>query len=287
MLSIMKKYILGLFVWIIWLINFWYCSTVEDLIQVFDSSNDYNISSDYQTLYHLSSSDYWVYCIKANRVSWWTFFNFWYSSRENFINWWDYMTVYLSTNSYHIACFYINQPYVWVWIMPWNQYSQELNISYELFRLDELLAENLPIMTKWECQVEYNLIPVENVDQHYCETNDLCPEQNECVWSWGVSELFINNISHIWAPLINITIPEEFEWDYTWNDEEFDLNVIWYNVDTEYIDWIIRTQNYKPTSEDFTQLVWMLAPYSKYLLFLLFVFIIWAWIKKPFKSKKL
>ena len=113
-----------------------------------------------------------------------------------------------------------------------------------------------------------------------------------CTWSiitWDIqwSALYINQIQHVSAPVINIDIPEEFNWDYTNEDDEFNLSIEWYNVDTEYIDWIIRTQNYKPTTEDFTNLVWMLTPYSKYLLFLLFIFIIWAWLKKPFKSKKL
>lgn len=101
------------------------------------------------------------------------------------------------------------------------------------------------------------------------------------------SALYINDIQHLWKPNIFITIPEEIDWDYTSEWDDFDLDIVGYNVDTEYIDWIIRTQNYKPTTEDFTKLVWLLAPYTKILVFLLFVFLIWAWIKKPFKSKKL
>ena len=132
-------------------------------------------------------------------------------------------------------------------------------------------------MTELECMTDYSLVPVDSV----------------C--SWGVdswdnisrSALFIDDIQHESAPVINITIPEEIDWDYTWNDEEFNIWINWYNVDTEYIDSIIRTQNYKPTSEDFTNLVWTLAPYSKILIFCVFLFIIWAWIKKPFKSKKI
>lgn len=132
-------------------------------------------------------------------------------------------------------------------------------------------------MTELECMTDYSLVPVDSV------------------YSWGVdswdnisrSALYIDEIQHESAPVINITIPEEIDWDYTWNEEWFYIWINWYNVDTEYIDSIIRTQNYKPTSEDFTNLVWTLAPYSKILIFCVFLFIIWAWIKKPFKSKKI
>jgi len=132
-------------------------------------------------------------------------------------------------------------------------------------------------MSELDCMIDYSLVPY------------------DVVCSWGVdswdnvswSALFVDDIQHESAPIINITIPEEIDWDYTWNDEEFNIWINWYNVDTEYIDSIIRAQNYKPTSEDFTELVGVLAPYSKILIFCVFIFIIWARIRKPFKSKKL
>lgn len=132
-------------------------------------------------------------------------------------------------------------------------------------------------MTELDCMLDYSLVPYDSV----CSWNT--------VDSWDVSwsSLYINEIQHLSSENINIVLPEEISWDYTGDEENFYLYVNWYNVDTEYIDSIIRTQNYKPTSEDFTNLVWMLAPYSKYLVFLIFIFIIWAWIKKSFKSKKL
>lgn len=110
---------------------------------------------------------------------------------------------------------------------------------------------------------------------------------SSCSWDIQWSSLYINNIQHLWASSIFVNIPEEISWSYTNENDEFDLDIEWYNLDIEYIDSIIRTQNYKPTSEDFTELVKMLAPYSKILIFCLFMFIIWAWIKKPFKSKKI
>ena len=132
-------------------------------------------------------------------------------------------------------------------------------------------------MSELECMTNYSLVPVDSVVVSW-----------DCLsWDTQWSALYVNEIQHNSAWIINITIPEEISWDYTWDEENFYLYINWYNVNTEYIDSIIRTQNYKPTSEDFTNLIWVLAPYSKYLIFLLFIFIIWAWIKKPFKSKKL
>lgn len=133
-------------------------------------------------------------------------------------------------------------------------------------------------MSELECMTEYSLIPV-----------DSNTTANVLDYSWDIqwSSIFINDIQHNSSENINITIPEEINRDYTWDEENLYIYVNWYNVDTEYIDSIIRTQIYKPSSEDFTNVVWLLAPYSKYLVFLLFVFIIWAWIRKSFKSKKL
>ena len=102
-------------------------------------------------------------------------------------------------------------------------------------------------------------------------------------WDVQWSALFINDIQHIWAPLINITIPEEFEWNYTWSNDEFDLDVVWYNVDTEYIDWIIRTQKTTPDSYDFNNIVSNLIPlFVPWLVIVLFLWFIFRFIKKIF-----
>lgn len=133
--------------------------------------------------------------------------------------------------------------------------------------------------TVW-CKYTVNYITVDiedilswNVDTNYCLENNLCPV-SDC--SWWLSDLFINEIQHPSAPLINITIPEEFDWTYTWDEEEYDVVVNWYNVDTEYIDWIIRNQTTLPDKTDFnkaiSELVPLLVPWLVIILFLYFVF---------------
>lgn len=145
--------------------------------------------------------------------------------------------------------------------------------------------------TSLECQTEYNLIPIEEVDQAYCESNNLCPAwwtPSDCPNVW-VSNLFINDIFHPGAFNIIMNIPEEISRDYAYTNSwyNFNLDIEWYNVDYEKMQSVIDLQSYKPSSEDFTQIVWLLAPYTKIILFFVFLFIIWAWIKKPFKSKRL
>ena len=164
-------------------------------------------------------------------------------------------------------------------------------LSLFYFKQDEWLIP--PIFDSLECQTEYNLIPISSVDQNYCTTNNLCPSCPVCpdtpVWTWGYSQLYINNILHLWAPNIIMNIPDEIDWDYAYTQwwQNMNIDVVWYNVDYEKIDSIVQFQNYKPSSEDFQKIIWLLAPYTKIIVFFVFLFIVWAWIKKPFKSKKL
>lgn len=105
----------------------------------------------------------------------------------------------------------------------------------------------------------------------------------DIIWEWDWSALFINWIQHVWAPLINITIPEEYNRNYTWTEEVFDLSVDWYNVDYEYIDNIINTQNSKPNSNDLTIIISQLIPlFVPWLCIILLLYFIYIFIKKIF-----
>lgn len=163
-------------------------------------------------------------------------------------------------------------------------------VYWDYFILNDLLATTLPVYTSLECQQAYSLIPISSVDQNYCITNNLCPSCPSCPSWWsGRSNVYINDILHVWAPNIVMNIAEEIDWDYEytawWNN--MNIDVVWYNVDYEKIGEIIDNQNYKPSSEDFKNILWILAPYTKIIVFFVFLFLVWAWIKKPFKSKKL
>lgn len=295
MLSIMKKILLSLFVWLIWLLNFWYCDLLTTELSNWTFTQWTNVVL-YQSL-----SPWKSYCISINRsscmftqisyisiwVPWWNWANYNVVTPQ----WW-------TVSLWKYLCFY-NYVNNWTNLIVTTNWQWSCTNSYSLLEVWNFTdwsssCPDCPVCddpyTSLECQTEYSLIPISTVDENYCVDNLLCPSSDcsVCPWSWdNWSALYINDIQHLGKPIINITFPDYLDWDYTSTWDIFNLDIVWYPVDTEYIDWIIRTQNYKPTSEDFTQLVWMLAPYSKYLLFLLFIFIIWAWIKKPFKSKKL
>ena len=137
--------------------------------------------------------------------------------------------------------------------------------------------------TSLQCQTNYSLIPVSSVDSNYCTNNNLCPV---CpVWSGGVSSLYINDILHIGSPFIYMTIPQELSWDYEYTQwwTNMNIDIEWYNVDYEYMDWVVDIQNYKPNSEDLTSLVSSVLPlFVPWLVIILFLYFIFRFIKKVF-----
>lgn len=169
----------------------------------------------------------------------------------------------------------------------------------------------------WYC-VDNNLCPVASCDysEYESQINSLSWSLNSCqnsLWASSISlascqnslnsclsancpsvwvsrsSLFINDIQHLWASNIYMTIPEEFDRDYSYSNswESMEIDIEWYNVDYDKINWLVSLQSYKPTSEDFTKLVSNLWGYFKILVFLLFAYILIKWIKNIFKSKKL
>lgn len=151
----------------------------------------------------------------------------------------------------------------------------------------------IPKFTSLQCQTEYSLIPISSVDQNYCTSNNLCPSSDCPSYSWDltlwVSNVWINDLFHPWAYNIVMNIADEIDRDYAYTNswQNLNIDVVWYNVDYEAMQSVIDQQNYKPTQEDFNNLIAVLWPYSKIIIFFVFLFIVWAWIKKPFKSKKL
>lgn len=160
----------------------------------------------------------------------------------------------------------------------WSQYSLNPSVS-SCPTCDEKL-------TSFQCQQEYNLIPIEDVDQNYCEINNLCP-----AWSWSVecpnewfSRLSINWIDQDQSLLYQVNIPDYLSYDFIhYSDQISDLNLNGYNEDQDYIQWIIDVQNYKPTSEDFTSVFMNIIPYMKIIIFVLFLMLVWKMLKKVFK----
>ena len=207
------------------------------------------------------SSDYDFYCfIRLDRNNWaqYSFDNSTWYNWPNYNVYCDNRPVYIKSN--HMLFYYYK---FWQGMIP-SQY------------------------TSLECQTVYNLIPIESVDQNYCTTNNLCPSQ-ECpdvpVYTWDISQLYINNVLHIWASTILMDIPDEIDWDYEytmwWN--VMNIDIVGYNVDYDKINEQINLQNFKPSSEDLSQVVsWIIPLFVPWLCIILLLYFIFKFIKKIF-----
>ena len=193
----------------------------------------------------------------------------------------------------------------------WSNSSFDLSCTFVWDTIKNSVSCD-PQYTSEECQTEYSLVPssdlsscnsnlsgcMTNLDNYASSLNTCSSNLNNCntslsscmssncpVSSWNISwsSLFINNIQHLGAPIIDITIPEEFDWDYVSTDEEFILDIEWYNVDTEYMDWIITTQTTLPNEIDFNNLISSVIPlFIPWLVVILFLYFIFRFIKKIF-----
>lgn len=124
-----------------------------------------------------------------------------------------------------------------------------------------------------------------DITQQYCVSNNLCPSSDCPIYTWDSqwSALFINDIQHQGAWIIDITIPEEISWDYSNENDTFSLDVEWYNVDPDYINAIIWTQTYTPDSKDFSKVVSEIIPlFVPWLVVILFLYFVFRFIKKIF-----
>lgn len=263
------------FFWIVGLlfsISFWYCENVSNLLDILKDDTQ-TLSEWFNVIYTVSSDDYWVYCLNLYYMN---------SNPRDHIQFlmnntpslfdWNHLNIFYDQVP-STVCIRVNQPYLYLY----NPNGYSFDVSYKIYRLDVLLNTEIPVYDSLQCQQEYWLIPIEDVNSEYCVENNFCP-----ITSWW-SSLFINEIEHPSAPLINITIPEEFDWTYTWDEEEYNVDIKWFNVDTEYIDWIIRNQTTLPNKTDFNNtisgLIPLLVPWLVIIMFFIFIF---RFIKKLF-----
>ena len=170
------------------------------------------------------------------------------------------------------------------WVSVHNNKSSYCEWVYMFFDWDTFDIE----MSSLDCQTQYNLIPISSVDQNYCTTNNLCPSSScpVCpVGSWWVSSLYINDILHVGAPFIYMTIPQEIGWDYEYTQwwTNMLIDVEWYNVDYDKIEDIVNTQSYTPDEYDLNSIITNVIPlFVPGLVIILFIYFIFRLIKKIF-----
>lgn len=236
-----------------------------------------------------------------------TYSTLWYPSDNwyvcfNIRDWWWNSRMVISFNGYnnrrYITDYVYTRDLFWCFWYATNWWNYTLNITDENWAwltfvidlyylpMDYSITSWNPWYTSLQCQTEYNLIPIESVDSNYCTTNNLCPVCPSCpVWSWSLSNVYINNILHVGAPNIIMNIPEEIDWDYAytqwWNN--MNIDIVWYNVDYEKMQEVIDIQNYKPWSEDLNNVITSVVPlFVPWLCIILLLYFIFRFIKKVF-----
>lgn len=250
----MRKFLLSILVSIIWLVSFWYC---------------------YISIPTSISLPWWetIDVVKWDCFRW-----------QNSSAWWN-LSLYLSDGTLVHTSIWFNNTSMMCATDTWYVYNKSSTaIWLYYYNVQELIiCPSCTNYTSEECQQEYSLMPINSCNSEYCWLNWLCPENTGDV----MSQLYINGIEHLSAPMINITIPMEIQrnYEYTWvNEDIFDLDIWSQQGDENYIQWIIDVNSYRPTSEDFTQtFVWWLMLIFPYIIITAVILFIWRFIRKIFK----
>ena len=284
----------------------WYISDYIPWNILFSWSKSFS-SAWYSNMFNYWDYGAWTYCLKFSSTSPQTlsmwFANGWTTAPTNLYS--------LYNDQYwNWICLYWNKPYLNVKLN-----SSSNTIDYEVYKLTDLLDSqfNCPVSSwvgsscnTWAILSWYIL--ESSINQSYCLNNWLCPscptiDEEYCinnfnlispsscpVCSGGVSNwssLWINNIQHLGASNIYMSIPEEISRDYSYSNswEIMEVDVEGYNVDYDYINNVVEIQKYKPSDEDFNNIVWILAQYMPIIVIFIGLLFLYKLLKKPFKSK--
>lgn len=253
--------------WLVWIVLgiFWLISfSSADFTNILSKAHAWitlggSTSDVHYTLpYSISNNSFICFRPSNNKVTCsFTWFSFWWGLKD-FCYYYTWPTINLdlycsNTNSSNSFLYHFHFSNPVLWDCP---ECEECETCPEINTWDIL---------SWSC------------DTNYCVENDLCPVAS------NFSQLFINDIEHQSAPLINITIPYEYTWDSSVNSWQFDLVISWQNVDYDYIDNIVRTQNSKPSTEDFNNIItWLIPLFIPWLVIILFIWFVFKFIKKIF-----
>lgn len=240
--------------WNFWTITSWSCQWLTWRVESFYAWSNYTFSKLY-----------------LRNLFWSNIYLDWFISCDVTFSWsWDDLEIYV-----------------------WNQTLDLLTIFNTWYCTSNNLCPDCPICddpyTSLECQNEYNLIPIENVTKEYCEINHnlISPESCPiCEWSGSInwSALYINNEQVSSASRINVNIDDWIDYNLNYVEDSATINVTGPEWDQEYIQWIIDTNSYQPSTEDFKNVfVWWLTLILPYLVVVLFVVFIWKFIRKIFK----
>ena len=272
----MKKLLISLFVWFVWIISF--CNAENIVINannlptnlmLEESINNYDFVFDWVGYVYWSSCD-----VNVTSVEWYSVCKYTIHSDNSTSTTCD---TYSPESAYYPS---VNGPFKFNWFV-WGclSYNPDWSLTLSLPWWD-----SCPEVNTWEILSWYIL--ESEIDTNYCVWNWLCP--NEC-WSWSdlsgdlqYSNIYINSILHPWKQNIFIDIPDYITWDYSSTGDDFNLYV-WSGYDVDYINSIIDINSYRPTSTDFTDIfVWWLTLITPYIVAVLFFILVWRLLKKIF-----
>lgn len=125
------------------------------------------------------------------------------------------------------------------------------------------------------CSIDSNIICIFDWEPVFCFDYLNC--------SAGSFDVKLNGIPFEDLASVNVEVPEELAFDYSQNGAELNINISWYNVNTEYMDDIIEKQSFIPSNEDLSAVVQSFVPYMSIMIFVLFLIFVFNIIKKVFK----
>lgn len=299
----MKKFILWIIICIWWIFSFCSAEKVENLIEYLVQSWTFvkeSWSSYPAKIYEFNSSQYWNYCFQ------------YISMDQNYSDTTNSLPYYIVQNNNSnlsasnitsqnffdkhgfwndqygaLICFLVNTRYLYIsnWRPNTTNNTAWFSWYYNLFRLDTLFDENIYTsqLNSEQCQIEYNLIPISNVDSNYCETNNLCTVCNW--WSWEIntwvnrSSIFLNGTQINWNAIIDIYADERMKTEVEYLNDTVDINITT-DYDTNYINNVIDQEKLTPTNEDFESMILWLTEFIPYLFIALLFFVFIKIIRK-------
>jgi len=279
--------------------NGWSCSVNDKLSDnILYSGNVSLSSSSYSNIFNYWDNGAWTYCIKLTSSSAQTL-------TFGFANWW-------TTTPSNLYTLYNDQYWNWVCLY-WNKayFNAKLNsssntVSYEVYKLTDLLSDDIPCstsscdysdyillsdVTKNYCTNRYStLIDEDDITSWYCETQFWLIDPENCPasgWTGDInrSSFWVDNRQIQGASSIYLYLPDFLTWDYTYLDSGATLQIDVENEwDQDYIQNILDIQSYHPDNDQFAvSFTWFLYLLMPYIIITLFIVFVWRLIRRIFK----
>lgn len=295
------KYTLGILTIWICLINTTKAELIYDKINYILEQTWINIWYTPNTIQTLDNTTYWTYCYQISNINknWYQYnYPIVINSTNNQTQRWNNAPIYIRPDQENkIFCYYYNQNYIntFIWWSISSSATRNWTYDIKVFKLDTLINEDITCQTceeqytSLECQTEYNLIPITSVTENYCKLNfDLiapteCPNIWEWTWEINRTARYINNTQYPWTASLKLNIADFLERQTTYNENETIIEVLWYDADENYINWIIAKEQLTPTPQDFETLIVWLQEFIPYIFIAMIIAFFLMLVKRFFR----